>query len=67
MIFPEDKMRIASKMLKAAWISCPSEAAAAGLHWMAAATMIEVIIDYEEEEPVIDYGEENARDESEAV
>lgn len=56
MIFPEDKLKIASKMLDAAWNSCPSEAAAAGLHWMAAATMVQVVVDYEEEKPVIDYG-----------
>lgn len=48
MIFPEDKLKLASKMLEAAWDSCPSEAAAAGLHWMAAATMIQVIICYGE-------------------
>ena len=56
MIFPEDKLKIMSKMLKAAWDSCPSEAAAAGLHWMAVAHMLQVVVDYEEEKPVIDYG-----------
>ena len=67
MIFHEDKLKIASKMLEAAWESCPSEDAAAGLHWMAAVTMIQVIIDYEEEHNVVDYKEESVRDESEAV
>lgn len=58
MIFPEDKLKITSKMLEAAWNSCPSEAADAGLHWMAAATMMQVIIDHKEE---------NARDDSKTV
>lgn len=48
MIFPEEKLKIASKMLEAAWDSCPLEAEAAGQHWMAAATMVQVIIDYDE-------------------
>lgn len=56
MIFPEDKLKIASKMLEAAWDSCPLETEHAGLHWMAVATMLQVVLDYEEEKPVIDYG-----------
>lgn len=58
MIFPEDKLKIMSKMLEEAWNDCPLETADAGLHWMAAATMMQV---------VIDYGEENARDDSKTV
>lgn len=58
MIFPEDKLKIISKMLEEAWDSCPSEDAAAWQHWMAAATMVQVIIDYDEAvRPVIDYEE----------
>ena len=60
MIFWEDKLKIVSKMLKAARSSCPSEAAAARQHLMAAVTMVQVVIDYEEEQNVIDYrGGEN--------
>lgn len=78
MIFPEDKLKIISKMLEAALDSCPCEGEAAWQHWMAAATMVQVIIDYEEavrpvvsyEEAlrsVVGYEEESACDESEAV
>ena len=78
MIFPEDKLKIASKMLEAAWDSCPLETEHASLHWMAVATMMQVIIDHEEavrpvvsyEEAlrsVVGYEEESVRDESEAV
>ena len=49
MLFAEDKLKIVRNMLGEAWNSCPSEEAAAGLHWMAAATMMQVIIDYEED------------------
>ena len=49
MIYDDDKLKITRKMLEAAWNSCPSENADAGLHWMAAATMMQVIIDYEED------------------
>lgn len=50
MIFAEDKLKIVSKMLEEAWNGCPSENADAGLHWMAAATMMQVVIDYDNEE-----------------
>ena len=58
MFFCEDKLRVMRKMLEAARDSCPSEDAAARPHWMAAATMMQVIINYEEE---------NARDDSKTV
>ena len=49
MIFPEEKLKITRKMLEAAWDSCPLETENAGLHWMAAATMMQVVMDYEED------------------
>ena len=67
MIFHEDKLKIMRKMLKAARDSYPLEDAAARPHWMAVMLMLQVVLDYEEEQPVIDYGEESVRDESEAV
>ena len=58
MIFPEDKLKIMSKMLEAALDNCPSEAAAAGQYWMAVALMLQVVVDYREAvQSVIDYEE----------
>ena len=68
MIFPEDKLKIASKMLEEAWDRCPLENEAVGQHWMAVAYMLQVVVDYKEEvRSVIGCEEERARDESEAV
>lgn len=67
MIFPEDKLRVMRKMLEAARDSCPSEGAAARSHWMAVMHMLQVVLDYKEEKPVIYCGEDGVCDESEAV
>lgn len=61
MIFHEDKLKIMRKMLKAARDNCPLETEHAGLHWMAVATMMQVIIDYEEEK-LVNYREEGEND-----